>query len=310
MKTLKEILVDNMLVREFIDNSITQQSIAYNMPHRYSIKTLEEFCDINYIDIDNITDDQVEYFYNNFNMWGLSTRPGDYHSKIEWIQESLTSHSKKKLISKLEDILKGIDHIIYEDGTKVMKNGVIAVGIDSDCEIFSENIEKDFKLRDCKLSQNIYNVLVFYNYYITLIEKVDNITYIYLEPIYTELANNDIKQNSNILYHITKSDKVNDILRKGLRPKVGKLPYEKGGYRYFPERLFLIYHNDNIVNDIKRIIIDKGYNSRDYKILKIDLKNHNLNFWYDDASLGEHNVYTMDSIPPKLIEIIKLDDIK
>ena len=98
-------------------------------------------------------------------------------------------------------------------------------------------------------------------------------------------------------------------MRKGLRPKVGKLPSEHG-YRYFPERLFLIYNNPNIINDIKSVILDKGYNSREYRILKIDLKNHNLNFWRDDASAGEHNVYTMDSIPPKLIEIVKLEDIK
>lgn len=298
MKTLRETL-----------SSSVSSTPTYNIPHRYSIKTLEEFCDINHMDIDNITEEQIEYFYNTFNIWGLPTRPGDYRSKIEWITESLTSHSKIKLMSKLEDVLSGIDHVIYEDGTKVMKKGVIAVGIDSDCEIFHESIERDFKLKDCKLSREIYGVLSFYNYYITLIENDGPTTYIYLEPIYTELANDIIKKNGNILYHITKVDKVNDILRKGLRPKVGKLPSEKGGYRYFPERLFLVYHNDNIVNDIKRVIIDKGFNSRDYRILKIDLKNHNLNFWYDDASLGEHNVYTMDSIPPKLIEIVKLDGI-
>lgn len=310
MKTLKEQLEEKMLISDFMYEPITQESHHYNMPYRYSIRTMEEFCDINDIDIDNITEEQVEYFYENINRWGLPTRSGDYRNESEWIRESLTSHSKQKLIKKLEDIFKGIDHIIYEDGTKIMKNGVIAIGVDSNCEIFHNSIEKDFKLNNCKLSEEIYSVLTFYNYYITLVENTGKTTYIYLEPIYTELANDEIKQNGNIIYHITKFDKVPDILKKGLRPKVGKLPSERGGYRYFPKRLFLIYHSKDIVNDIKTVILDKGYNAREYRILKINLKNHNLNFWRDDASSGEHNVYTMDSIPPKLIEVVKLEDIR
>ena len=307
MKTLKEQLDENMLISDFMYGSITQESHHYSMPYKYSIRTMEEFCDIN--DIDEITDSQIEYFYENYNKWDLPMRPHDYRSKDEWIRESLTSHSKQKLMKKLEVLFKDIDHIIYEDGTKIMKNGVITVGVSSDCEIFHEGVEKDFKLNNCKLSQELYDILTFYNYYITFIENTGSTTYIYLEPIYTELANDEIKNNGNIVYHITKLDKIPDILRKGLRPKVGKLPLEHG-YRYFPERLFLIYNNPNIINDIKSVILDKGYNSREYRIIKIDLKNHNLNFWRDDASTGEHNVYTMDSIPPKLIEVIKLEDIK
>ena len=63
MKTLKEQLEEKMLISDFTYGPITQESRHYSMPYRYSIRTMEEFCDINDIDIDNITEEQIEYFY-------------------------------------------------------------------------------------------------------------------------------------------------------------------------------------------------------------------------------------------------------
>ena len=57
-----------------------------------------------------------------------------------------------------------------------------------------------------------------------------------IESYFTEDARETIKENGNILYHITESLNVPDILKKGLRPKTGKRKYQ-GGYRYFPERV-------------------------------------------------------------------------
>ena len=104
---------------------------------------------------------------------------------------------------------------------------------------------------------------------------------------------------------------VPDILRKGLRPKTGKRKYQ-GGYRYFPERVYLIGNNPNIVENIDSVIIDKQFEKRgiQYSILKIDLGKHNVSLWYDDASVGKYNVYTLEAIPPSLIRITTLDEIQ
>ena len=128
---------------------------------------------------------------------------------------------------------------------------------------------------------------------------------------FTEDARETIKENGNILYHITESLNVPDILRKGLRPKTGKRKYQ-GGYRYFPERLYLIGNNPNIVENIDSVIIDKQFEKRgiQYSILKIDLGEHNVSLWYDDAAVGKYNVYTIEAIPPSLISITTLDEIQ
>ena len=119
-------------------------------------------------------------------------------------------------------------------------------------------------------------------------------------------------KNCNIVYHITDIDNLKTILRTGLRPRVGKSIAENG-YRYFSDRTFLIGHSDNIVENIKSVLRDKGYNDPyddRYVLLKIDLKNHNIPLWFDDASSGEMNVYTLTAIPSKLISVIKLDDLR
>lgn len=317
MKTLKEQLEEKMLISDFIYGPITQDSKYYDMPYRYSIRTMEEFCDINDIDIDNITEEQVEYFYENINRWGLPTRSGDYRNKSEWIRESLTSHNKDLLKKKLSEILMDQKHMILDNSEKGLKKGIIVIRVLRTCEILNINSLKNFKLSNNKLTEHIYTLLNKFNYYITSIDEVcdedGNITNsidIQIEPIYTEKANKDVEDNGNILYHVTRIDNIPDIMKKGLRPQVGKISSIYGGYRYFPERLFLVYHTKHILKDIKKIIEDKEYNPNEYKIIKINLKKHHIDTWYDDASSGEHNVYTMDSIPPKLIEIIKLEDIK
>ena len=162
------------------------------------------------------------------------------------------------------------------------------------------------------MSDEIYNVLEFRNYFISEIQYSEkyNLFFLFVESYFTTDASKEIKANGNILYHITKRKNLNDILRCGLRPKAGKRPYE-GGYRFFPKRLYLIGNNINIKDDIKNVIKDKQFEERgiDYAILQIDLENHNIGLWYDDASNNKFNVYTLELIPPKLIKEISVDEI-
>ena len=189
--------------------------------------------------------------------------------------------------------------------------------ISKDCPIFGDDDKgflSSFELSDCELSDKIYNILEFYKYYITFIEeyKKENVEgyILQIESYFTEDARETIKENGNILYHITESRNVPDILRKGLIPKTGKRTYQ-GGYRYFPERVYLIGNNPNIVENIDSVIIDKEFekNGIQYAILKIDLGKHNISLWYDDASDGKYNVYTLEAIPPSFISITTIDEI-
>lgn len=73
----------------------------------------------------------------------------------------------------------------------------------------------------------------------------------------------------------------------------------------------MIGNNPNIKADIKNVIKDKKNEERgiDYVILQIDLEDHNIGLWYDDASNNKFNVYTLELIPPKLIKEVSFDEI-
>ena len=64
--------------------------------------------------------------------------------------------------------------------------------------------------------------------------------------------------------------------------------------------------------NIDSVINDKEFekNRIQYTILKINLGKHNVSLWYDDASNGKYNVYTLEAIPPSLISITTIDEIQ
>lgn len=284
-------------------------------PHKNGFCTFEEYCDINGINENNISEGDIKFYYA-FRYFYIPDCVGDTYK--ERLYETLTSHSKESLVNRLSSVLS--EFIIYIDINNVKKldKGIFAFLISKDCPIFGEDDKEflsSFELSDCELSDKIYGILEFYKYYITYIEeyKDDNIEgyVLAIESYFTKDARATIKEHGNILYHITTSYNVPDILRKGLIPKTGKRKYQ-GGYRYFPERVYLIGHHKDIVANIDSVIDDKEFvkNRIQYTILKIDLGKHNISLWYDDASNGEYNVYTLEAIPPSLISITTKDEIK
>ena len=280
-------------------------------PKKNGFCTFEEYCDINGINEDNISERDINFYYN-FRYVYVPDCVGDNYE--ERLYETLTSHSKESLVKRLTDLLNKFIIDVDIDGAKNIDKGIFTFLISKDCPIFSEDDKEflsSFELSDCKLSDKIYDILEFYKYYITFIEENEKGYILAIESYFTEDARAIIKENGNILYHITESLNVPDILRKGLRPKTGKRKYQ-GGYRYFPERLYLIGHNPNIIANVDSVIIDKQFEKRgiQYSILKIDLGKHNISLWYDDASVGKYNVYTLEAIPPSLIRITTLDEIQ
>ena len=289
-------------------------------PNKNGFCTFEEYCDINGINDTNISEKDINFYYN-FRYFYVPDYVGDNYR--ERLYETLTSHSKKSLVNRLIDLLNKFIIDVDLESAKNLDKGIFAFLISKDCPIFGEDDKEflsSFELSDCELSDKIYDILEFYKYYITYIEeyKKENEEgdilegYILaIESYFTEDARVTIKENGNILYHITEARNVPDILRKGLRPKTGKRKYQ-GGYRYFPERLYLIGNNPDIIANINSVINDKEFKKRgiQYTILKIDLGEHNVSLWYDDASVGKYNVYTLEAIPPSLISITTKDEIE
>lgn len=284
--------------------------IIRKKPKKNGFCTFEEYCDINGINEDNISERDINFYYN-FRYVYVPDCVGDNYE--ERLYETLTSHSKESLVKRLTDLLNEFIIDVDIDGAKNIDKGIFAFLISKDCPIFGEDDKEflsSFELSDCELSDKIYDILEFYKYYITFIEENEKGYILAIESYFTEDARETIKENGNILYHITESLNVPDILKKGLRPKTGKRKYQ-GGYRYFPERVYLIGNNPNIVENIDSVIRDKEFekNRIQYTILKIDLGKHNISLWYDDASSGKYNVYTLEAIPPSLISITTLDEI-
>ena len=280
-------------------------------PNKNGFCTFEEYCDINGINDTNISERDINFYYT-FRYVYVPDCVGDNYE--ERLYETLTSHSKESLVNRLTDLLREFILDFDKSGTKNIDKGIFTFLISKDCPIFGEDDKEflsSFELSDCKLSDKVYNILEFYKYYITFIEENENGYILQIESYFTEDARATIKENGNILYHITESLNVPDILRKGLIPKTGKRKYQ-GGYRYFPERVYLIGHNPDIIENIDSVIDDKKFEKRgiQYTILKIDLGEHNVSLWYDDASVGKYNVYTLEAIPPSLISITTMDEIE
>ena len=82
--------------------SIKDYIKSYKKPEKWGLWTFEEFCDINNLNESDITDDDINYFYTNRYKFLPDHINGSY---IEWVNESLTSHSREKLINKLTKIL-------------------------------------------------------------------------------------------------------------------------------------------------------------------------------------------------------------
>lgn len=288
--------------------SLTEFVTMYKKPERWGLWTFEEFCDVNNLDENSIPNSAIDFYYSTLYSFIPARKNGTY---FDWINESLTSHNRELLINKLKDIFGDYFIELIDIKEKPMKVGVFAIKVSYDCPAVDDKSTSTFRLTKSNLSNKIYDILQFFNYYITIIRDFSDSFVIVIEPLYTESANDIIRKNGNIVYHITDYDNLKTIMRTGLRPRVGKSEADDG-YRYFSHRTFLIGHSNNIKKNIKSVLKDKGYNDPyddRYILLKIDLKNHNIPLWFDDASSGEMNVYTLTAIPPKLISIIKFDEL-
>lgn len=312
MKKLKDyIKYDNIILTKESKDSLS----SILLPNRNGFRTFEEMMDLNSITNEdpNLLDLYYKYnfceyineesnkigYINNFN-----------RSKDKWlnnIYETLTSHPFDKLIKKLEKELGQYIKRYEYDKNVDSKSKRILVYLENDKNILDKFFTKSSlstnRLNFTEEAEKLYDILDFFNYYITEIggNKEDNEVYMILEPLYTKDIYEDIKTNCNgILHHITTKENAEKILNTGLRPKVGKT-IKEGGYRYFPEKIFMIGKTDNYKKEIEKLVNIKKLTN--YSILEIDLSQHKFGLWLDDAVTGiEYPVYTFEAIPKELIK--------
>lgn len=265
--------------------------------------TIEEFCDENNIDLENINDSQVSFFYYDKAQYAHTSNAHEKY--LASIRESLTSYSGKKLAEKISKVIG--DHGMVDSSTSDNPQTIYVFLID-DYLVHSKSTE-DFTLSDTIESDNVYKLLKQFNYHITKIDKFKDDYLIVIEPRYSEDMTDYLRKKTDIFYYITDRDNLKKIFKRGLTPKVGKTRIQ-GGYRYFPEKVFLLADSEYRESNIKEIIQNKQLSDEDYVILKIDLKGHNIGLYKDDFYNDEEFVYTYEAIPPELLTIIELEDLK
>lgn len=224
-------------------------------------------------------------------------------SSWESVCEMLKSHDYNKLIKKLKELYSNyiidIDPIDIHEGDNLKS-------IDIYCK-------DDNSYTNLLHDDNFYNILNFYNYFIT--HKEDNI--ISLEPKYSSLANDVVESNDWIAYHFTKRENVDNILKKGLRLKT-----DKENRRSYPARIYLFVPNSNnlkrhrltciqIIKAINHVEEkEEPFKLSDYAILKIDFKHHTYFDFYRDSTMKGNAVFIYENIPPQYIEEIPIDILK
>ena len=97
-----------------LEEHIKEQMTKYKLPSlQYKYSTIEEFCDLNGLTEDTITNEQVAYYYNHrYN--GLTRK---------YVNENLMTHESKKLIKKIkEKFAEFIDYACEKEYIKTNNN--------------------------------------------------------------------------------------------------------------------------------------------------------------------------------------------
>lgn len=198
---------------------------------------------------------------------------------IDYILENLNTHDVDLLIKKLKDSYSEIKIDKVSKGLRLKKGGIIVSNID-----FNDD--------------NFYNLIKFYGYDVTLQDSRKA----YVDPIKADRADKYVyEKNHGQLYHFTTKDKVDSILKNGLRIK-------EGTYRYFPRRIYLystikkLKDIDNIEDFMKEVTGLENIN--EVSILKINLHDHKIPMYHDET-MEEGAVYCYNNIPSKFITKVK-----
>ncbi|MBO5003834.1 MAG: hypothetical protein J6D03_00905 [Clostridia bacterium] len=216
----------------------------------------------------------------------------------DFINENLLSHNYKLLQKKLS--VKLSQYIVsYEDyyGNGDKKSFIVKV---NDLNIL--------------LNPELHRLLKFFNYYIKTINKIDKT--IFVGPLYLESAYKQVWDNNGIGYHFTSSNRVESILKNGLRCKdVSDKQFELSRIYMFStnrdlteyDKEYIEYFSGMATNNIWQEVSKYGL-----AIIKIDLsklKQKNIE-WYKDTFMKEKEaVFTYTNIPSICLSQISVQNI-
>ena len=143
-------------------------------------------------------------------------------------------------------------------------------------------------------------------YFPSCYEIRDNIKYVQYEPRHQNKIN-DLVQDEEYIYHLTKTSKVSKILQNGLTPKTNNKKFK------YPDRVYFFLHEPSIDDCLflmKQFHFEESKNKKvkqyfgTYTLLAIDTEQiKNVDFAYDPNAF--ECIYTYDNIPPSAIEIVE-----
>ena len=285
MKSLDRIITDNLKRR-------------YVLPDVSGFRTIDEFMDLNGFTEETLTEEARQFYFTH----NYSDRVHrEYDERL--LRESLDSAKTDIVIKKIKEKF-GVR--CSKSGHRGQLSDRYSFEIIDNEKLFTDSsCYHTNNLVDNKNSKELYELLDRYKYYVSVVDNWDGDVTIYICPYYGDSIYKKSEKRYKYAYHITLTKNVEGILKKGLIPK-SKKTGEKGFYRYFPERTYLLYcDNKELPLAIKRLCSDLGifeWDYDDFHILQIDVSKWDIPVFPDEASSYKGAAYTHHAIPPQIIK--------
>lgn len=225
------------------------------------------------------------------------------------VLENMNTHDSDLFVKKMFEyfplIKKGVDESIRKD------DEIRFIEIRIPYHFWNKYLIK--RLID---SDRFKNFVDFFGYSISKVYKDSGCYCVMFDSKFTKNVNNKVYDECHgILYHVCTTENATKVISVGLRMKdVGRLKR----YRDFPKRVYFhafppykknILQNEDYVKQILNFISD----SNQISILKVDVRNLNINFYEDSAAKRDgfdNAVFAYCNIPPERIKVFYEGDAK
>lgn len=220
------------------------------------------------------------------------------------IEETLImSHSSAKLQNELQKIFSNLkfEDIVGKTKNDDAKSFKAIFDNEKDAQQFYNPSKKS------EIGKKIIILMNFFNYKSS--SKSKNI--VEVEPVFSKKANDIVRKNHGIMYHLCDKKFTEKILKEGLRCK-------NNMYRAIPSRIYLYCCVDirKNKNDFMDFLKELKYDLSECDLLKINIMNdemikfHNVsNFYVDDNMESKNAIYTYNNIRASCIKKINLNTI-